>query len=532
MYPKRLTQKVICDPASAIVETKAGKVRGLVTEGTYIFRGIKYADAKRFEEPKPVQPWEGVKRAHAFGPVSPEISTVIAHDAYYVPHIHWTQDEDCQYLNVWTQNPEAGRKRPVMVWIHGGGFATGSSIELFAYDGEELSKYGDVVVVSINHRLNIIGYLDLYYYGEKYKNSGNLGNMDMVAALQWVHDNIENFGGDPDNVMIMGQSGGGGKVKSLLQTPAADGLFHKASIQSGLGWVGEGGRGERTHESNKEFTDKLVAKLGLTKDTIEKIETIPYYKLARAAYDLGSGMNWGPVYDGEYYMGEPIIHGFREETKNIPVLAGSLFGEFANNHVFQPYEGNKNEWSDEQVEKLLSDLFGDKKDAAVEAFKKAYPEKKVVDLAFLEASFRRGTVQYCEARSKVPGAAPIYNWLIPTEFPYDGGTVGWHNADEAYMFHNAQYLEASYIPGVSEKMQDEMTGAWLAMAKTGDPNFEGLTTKWPSYQEEPGATYFFDAESYVKHDHDKEVMEYAKDVRRSMSGMFGGVFGGGPRQSL
>ena len=168
----------------------------------------------------------------------------------------------------------------------------------------------------------------------------------------------------------------------------------------------------------------------------------------------------------------------------------------------------------------------------MEAFKKAYPEKKVVDLAFLEASFRRGTVQYCEARSKVPGAAPIYNWLIPTEFPYDGGTVGWHNADEAYMFHNAQYLEASYIPGVSEKMQDEMTGAWLAMAKTGDPNFEGLTTKWPSYQEEPGATYFFDAESYVKHDHDKEVMEYAKDVRRSMSGMFGGVFGGGPRQSL
>ena len=138
MYPKRLTQKVICDPASAIVETKAGKVRGLVTEGTYIFRGIKYADAKRFEEPKPVEPWEGVKRAHAYGPVSPEISTVIAHDAYYVPHVHWTQDEDCQYLNIWTQKPEKGRKRPVMVWIHGGGFATGSSIELFAYDGENL----------------------------------------------------------------------------------------------------------------------------------------------------------------------------------------------------------------------------------------------------------------------------------------------------------------------------------------------------------------------------------------------------------
>ena len=417
-----------------------------------------------------------------------------------------------------------------MVWIHGGGFATGSSIELFAYDGENLSQFGDVVVVSINHRLNIIGYLDLSSYGEKYKNSGNLGQMDMVAALQWIHDNIDAFGGDPDNVMIMGQSGGGGKVKSLLQTPAADGLFHKASIQSGLGYVGEGGRGERNHENTKVFTDALVAKLGLTKETIEKIETIPYYKLAGAAYELGAGMNWGPVYDGEYYMGEPIIHGFREETKNIPVLAGSLFGEFANNHVFAPYEGNKNEWSEEQVDKLLTDLFGENKDAAVEAFKKAYPEKKIVDMAFEDAQFRRGTVQYCEARAKA-GCAPIYNWLIPTEFPYDGGTVGWHNADEAYMFHNAEYLEASYIPGVSEKMQDEMTGAWLAMAYTGNPNQEGMDLKWPSYQEEPGATYFFDAKSYVKHDHDKEIMEYQKNVKRSMA-FFGGAFGGGPRQSL
>ena len=161
----------------------------------------------------------------------------------------------------------------------------------------------------------------------------------------------------------------------------------------------------------------------------------------------------------------------------------------------------------------------------------AYPDKKIVDLAFLEAMFRPGTVQYCEERAKA-GCAPVYNWLIPTEFPYDGGTVGWHNAEEAYMFHNAQYLEASYIPGVSEKMQDEMTGAWLAMAKTGNPNHEGMDLKWPSYQEEPAATYFFDAKSYVMHDHDKKFQEYNKQVKRSMGNMFGGVFGGGPRQSL
>ena len=531
MYPKRLTQKVICDPQSAIVDTKAGKVRGLVTEGTYIFRGIKYADAKRFEEPKPVQPWEGVKRAHAFGPVSPEISTVIAHDAYYVPHVHWTQDEDCQYLNIWTQKPEAGRKRPVMVWIHGGGFSTGSSIELFTYDGENLSAFGDVVVVSINHRLNIIGYLDLSAYGEKYKNSGNLGQMDMVAALQWIHDNIENFGGDPANVMIMGQSGGGAKVESLLQTPAADGLFCKASIQSGLMYVDKEKPRERTHASGQADAAKIVEYLGLTKDTIEKIETIPYYKLARASYDLHVG-SWGPVYDGEYYMGNPILHGFREETKHIPVLAGSLFGEFANNHVFHPYEGNKNEWSEEQVSKLLQDLYGDKLEEAKAEFQKAYPNKPLVDMAFIDSGTRRGTVQFCEARAQVPGAAPVYNWLIPTEFPYDGGTTGWHNAEEAYMFHNAQYLEASYIPGVSEKMQDEMTGAWVAMAKTGNPNHDGMDLKWPSFQEAPGATYFFDAKSYVMCDNDKKFQEINKDVKRSMGSMFGGIFGGGPRQSI
>ena len=230
MFPKKLHRAVICNHDEPIVQTIAGKHRGLIVEETYIFRGIKYADANRFEMPRPVQPWEGVKEAIIFGPVCTEIQTGIAHDAYYVPHFYYPQDENCQYLNIWTQSVEPQAKKPVMLWIHGGGFSSGSSVELYAYDGEDLSKHGDVVVVSLNHRLNVLGFLDMSAYGDKYKYSANVGMADIVAALQWIRDNIAVFGGDPDNVTIMGQSGGGGKVAALLQIPSADGLYHRAVI--------------------------------------------------------------------------------------------------------------------------------------------------------------------------------------------------------------------------------------------------------------------------------------------------------------
>ena len=151
-----------------------------------------------------------------------------------VPHMYWSEKEDCQNLNIWTPSIRDGRKRPVMVWLHGGGFSAGSSIEQLAYDGENLSRAGDVVVVSVNHRLNVLGYLDLSPFGEKYQDSANAGNLDLIAALEWIRDNIEGFGGDPENVTLFGQSGGGVKVWSLLQMPEADGLFHKGIIESGV----------------------------------------------------------------------------------------------------------------------------------------------------------------------------------------------------------------------------------------------------------------------------------------------------------
>src|SRR5690349_18478300 len=217
-----------------VVEVKGGKLRGLREGKTLSFLGIPYAEAERFELPKPVASWTGIKNAQVYGPVCPSPEqTTVSGDELVFPHRYWIANEHCQYLNVWTQNPSPAAKKTVMVWMHGGGFTNGSSMEAYAYDGRSLSEFGDVVVVSINHRLNILGTLDLSACGERYANSRYTGTADIVAALEWVRDNIEAFGGDPGNVMIFGQSGGGGKVVSMMHTPAAKGLFHRVSAQSG-----------------------------------------------------------------------------------------------------------------------------------------------------------------------------------------------------------------------------------------------------------------------------------------------------------
>ena len=223
-----------CNKSGPIVTTKAGKLRGFVVDGTYTFHGIRYAVAKRFHQPEPVPAWEGVKDALAYGYVCPLLEQDEPSNEVMIPHRYWPMDENCQYLNIWTQSLDENAKKPVMVWLHGGGYFAGSSIEQVAYEGDALAAYGDVVVVTVNHRLNILGYLDLSDYGEEYANSGIVGMEDIVMALKWVRDNIDQFGGDPDNVTIMGESGGGAKVRALLQMSSADGLYHRAIIQSGI----------------------------------------------------------------------------------------------------------------------------------------------------------------------------------------------------------------------------------------------------------------------------------------------------------
>ena len=226
---------VITGKDIAIVQTESGKVKGYVHNGIYTYKGIPYAKAERFMAPAKPATWANTRSSLTYGPVCPIDATTSVNDEFEFPFDHnWGYaNENCLSLNVWTTKINDGKKRPVMVWLHGGGFTAGSSIELPSYDGENLSRKGDVVVVSVNHRLNVLGFLDLSAYGDKYKSSPNAGLLDLVAALQWVKQNIAQFGGDPGNVTIFGQSGGGGKVTCLMNAPSAGSLFHKAIVESG-----------------------------------------------------------------------------------------------------------------------------------------------------------------------------------------------------------------------------------------------------------------------------------------------------------
>ena len=526
MYMRKLTSQVICNYEDPVAETTKGKVRGLKIDSTYIFRGIKYANAKRFHFPEEVEPWEGIKEAFQFGYVCSELNTPVPHDQYTVPHFFYPQNEDCQYLNIWTQSLNKDAKKPVMVWLHGGGWFSGSSVELLAYDGENLSAYGDVVVVSINHRLNVLGYLDLSEYGEEYKLSKNAGLADLVAALKWVHDNIANFGGDPDNVTIFGQSGGGAKVLSMFQTPAADNLFKRGIMESG-GPTGLGGKenAEKAMAAGKKMAAQIVKNLGLTKETIKEIETVDWYDLAQAAMEAtwtlreesGERFSWQPSYDGEYYFGHPLDYGFRTESLHKELLCGSVLGEFSGNFDRVFGERDKNRWDEATCKKYEHELLGDAAEHTEELFREAYPDRNPVDVMFIDTRLRAGCLAFTKARAAA-GGKDTWNWLFNLESPFNYGTVPWHNAEEPYVFHNAQYIEAQYIPGVSEKLQDAMCSTWVQFAKTGNPN-NPLIPEWPQVTPDSVPTMCFDEVIDLRVDHDKKLIEeYPPIVMRSFAG--------------
>lgn len=512
MFIRKLTTQIICDYDQAIAHTKQGKLRGVISDGTYVFRGIAYARARRFHMPEPVEPWDGVKEAIAYGHVCPEIMTPIPHDQYTVPHYFYPQSENCQYLNVWTQSLEQDDKRPVMVWLHGGGFSTGSGIEHFAYDGENLSRQGDVVVVTLNHRLNVLGFLDLSGYGKEYLNSGNVGMADIVAALSWIQENIRAFGGDADNVTIFGQSGGGGKVAALLQMPSADGLFHKAVIQSGVT--------RQFPENNKDQADKtaeqILSRLGIPSNSIKDIEQIPYYRLAEAVSGQGEGamMRFGPVPDGKYYLGSAFEVGIREHAKKIPLIVGSVLGEFTNNFNYTLDDGRKDRWDEQKRRRLVKEQLGENAEKAIAAFRKAYPNRNIVDLLFVDTTFRMGALEYADIRAR-QGCSATYNYSFNLEFPLYGGTLPWHNAEIPYVFHNADYIEPSYIPGVTERLQDIMCNAWVSFARDGKPAV-GEMPEWKAYTEECPATMVFDREMEIMYKDDLELMRILSSLDRKL----------------
>ena len=516
MYIKKMNGPVIANLDDPVAETTSGKVRGVWIDGTYMFRSIRYAEAVRFHQPERAKHWDGIDSCIIYKGVCPELDAPVPSDNFYVPHMFYRYDENCLTLNVWTGSLDSDAKKPVMVWLHGGGYSMGSAIELYSYDGENLSKYGDVVVVTVNHRLHALGYTDFSKYGEEYANSGNAGIMDLVEALKWIRDNIANFGGDPDNVTLFGQSGGGGKIMSLMQTPAADGLYHKACIQSAVAeTVGMAGGKQ---ENARELADLFLKNAGLplSKEGVQALEKMPFDELAKAANAAlkealeiaGDGdpfaHNFGPVAN-EFMYGSQMIEGFRKENLNVPLIVGSVFGEFSNNLAQTIGEGSKNKWSDEVREAFLDERFGDLKESVVEEFRKVYPEKTTADLLYIDTLFRRATVKYVEERSRV-SSAPVYNYLFNLEFTFNDGAIAFHNAEIPYVFHNADYLEALYIPEVTERLQDQMALAWVNFARTGNPSNE-LMPEWAPVKDGNGACMVFDKTTECRFHHDDELLK-------------------------
>jgi para-nitrobenzyl esterase len=503
-----MAKKFICSTTEPIVQTKAGKLRGFIVDGTYTFHGIKYADAKRFQMPTEVEPWEGVKDALSYGYVCPMLTQEVPLGEIMVPHRYWPKNENCQYLNVWTQTISSDEKKPVMVWLHGGGFAAGSSIEQVAYDGENMSKYGDVVVVTINHRLNILGYMDLSPFGEKYANSANAGSADMVSALRWVHDNIENFGGDPENVTIFGQSGGGMKVWTLMQTPSADGLFHKGVIQSGLidGFMNS------PKTDGTQIVNAMLKELGFEEGDVEKLETVSYDLMAVAYNKVWPALASQGVYVGgnpvanEFYVGDPRVVGFTEKAKTIPVMIGSVIAEFA----FGPGVPHKYELSEDEIRPMIEKKYGEASGELIALFKKAYPGKNLTDLLFLDSMFRSPSKDFIEKKA-VHEEAPIFSFMFAYEFPYDDGKPAWHCSEIPFVFHNTDKVPVCNHPGVSDELEDQIFSAWISFARTGNPNHPGLP-HWLECKPGDEATMIFDKDCEVKHNYDNELITLHKKV--------------------
>lgn len=480
--------KFVCGLNSPIVETTKGKLRGYFFDGVNIFQGIRYARAKRFEMPEPVKAWEGVKDAFSYGMICPVLSEPQPTGEVMTPHRFWPSSEHCQYLNIWTTTLEKDAKKPVMFWIHGGGYAAGSSIEQICYDGFNMAKLDDVVFVSVNHRLNAFGFLDVSDFGKEYHNSCNVGMADLVEALRWIRDNIAAFGGDPDNVTIMGQSGGGGKVTVLNQIPEADGLFAKAIVMSGV--IPEGDFG--TDVEPRVLVEKVMEFLKISDKDIKKLAKVPapqyiwaMNKTIALFRKQGQRVNWSPK-PNDYYLCDPLVGDFTEHALTVPTMVGTVIGEFG----FPLKVGQRKDLTAAEREKIVLDYFGaEGGEKILKAFRKVYPETNEVYATDLETMFLPDSVRYVKKKA-VEASAPVYNYMFSKIFDYDGGRAAWHCSDIPFFLHNAELIPICHQPGY-EQLNRVMSGAFVNFARTGDPNTEGLP-QWDPCTGEKTVTMVFD----------------------------------------
>ena len=512
--------------STAVVKTTNGPVQGTVEGGVQTFRGLRYAEAPlgslRFMPPQKLKPWTQVAEATKLGASSMQLrsggaaASFPAEVSQALNQVFTTSDdiarqnEDCLFLNVWTPQLGGARKRPVMVWFHGGGYNYGSG-SWPAYDGHNLASRHDVVLVTVNHRLNAFGYLYLGgVAGDAYATSGNAGQLDLIAVLEWVRDNIAEFGGDPGNVTIFGQSGGGAKVSTLLAMPGAKNLFHRAIIESGPGLRGV------PKDAATDTAKAILAELQISVGEAKTLQTVPADKLLSAAIaaqgkmggagGLG-GLRFGPVVDGMALPANPFDPVGPAQSAQIPVMVGCTKDEQTLYNIGQPWWGKL---TDAELSEKLKNVpgVGSNADALIAAFRKLRPGDSpsylYTDTTSAAGAFI-GSIRLAERKAAQNGA-PAYFYVFQWGSPVDNGIMrAPHTMEIPFAFDNLAKgpLFLGTAPA-TQKLADVVSGTWVAFARTGNPNHSGLP-HWPGYDSQRRATMTFNTECKVVDDLEGEV---------------------------
>ena len=508
----------------AVADTTNGKVRGFIHRNIYNFLGIPYGanttGKNRFMPPQKPDPWKEIYPAVYWPNSAPQLLDNFYANRYLAFTDYWHYDdvsENCLGINVWTPGYNDNKKRPVLLWLHGGGFTSGNSIEHPEYHGENLSRRGDIVFCSLNHRLGPMGFADFAGVGgEKYSASGNVGMLDIVAGLEWIRDNISNFGGDPGNVTIMGQSGGGAKVCTLAAMPSAKGLFHKAVALSGNSLKG----GEKNY--SEKLGSYILKEAGLSGSQMDKLQDMPwkdFYAFANNASmklrtETGiTGMmgGFGPVADGVYLPQQPFFSG--DLSSNIPMIICSTFYERSPSSFDSSLENITLDKAKElaKTTRGFGVSLAENASNIIEAYAKNFPDKKPIEILSMAISNRLQTI--ATANAKVNQPAPVYlawfGWNPPV---FDGRLRAFHTMDIGFWFYNTD-VQISHSGGGARprNLAAKMSDALVQFMKTGDPKGVGLPD-WPKYTTANGETIILDDVCTVKNDPDRDARKSLRSI--------------------
>jgi para-nitrobenzyl esterase len=510
-----------------VVETSAGKLRGTTSaRGIHRFAGVPYGEPtggeRRFKKSQARAAWSGVRDAIEFGPICPQLGSLVdpaLSDARVTGEVRYLpQSEDCLLLNVWTPGLGDGAKRPVLVWLHGRGFSAGAGSEPW-YDGENLARRGDAVIVTVNHRLNAFGYLHLAdHLGAEFDGSGVAGLLDVVLALEWVRDNAAAFGGDSSNVTIFGESGGGAKVSTMLALPAARGLFHRAVVQSGPSLRGV----ER--DAAREFTERLLALLEIPARDARKLQQVapqalldaiaklPPSKPGTGPFLLGSPAMFqlSPVVDGTHFPQHPFQPTAAPAGASVPLMIGTNYDESA---MFVAADPKRRKLSDEDLRRRLTPMLGDKLERVLSTYRRTRPDATPWDLfiAITTEPTRLMSIKLAERKAEA-GAAPAFLYWFTWATDFMGGLFkSAHALEIPFVFDNVEGVPLTGTRADRGALTELMSKTWLAFARNGDPNHSGLPA-WRPYTKERRDTMILDVPPRAEQAPRQEELDSWRDI--------------------